>query len=59
MRLSKVVGLKDGDELPSSWAGSAGRGAAPLIQIGQAEAFALAASLDEMEMGPPDDLISS
>jgi uncharacterized protein len=54
MRLSKVVGLKDGDDVAEFVVlDQLGGDRHLLIQIGQAEAFALAASLDEMEWGRP------
>jgi uncharacterized protein len=54
MRISKVIGLRDGD-----WVSGVvvldepGGDRHLLIKIGQAEAFALAANLDEMEWGRP------
>ena len=54
MRLSKVVGLQDGDETAEFVVlDEPGGDRHLLIQIGFAEAFALAASLDEMEWGRP------
>jgi len=54
MRISKVVGLKNGDR---GWEfvvlDELGGDRQLLIQIGQAEAFALAANLDELEWGRP------
>jgi len=54
MRISKVVGLKDGDGVSQFVVlDELGGDRHLLIQIGHAEAFALAASLDEMEWGRP------
>lgn len=54
MRISKVVGLKDGDGVSEFVVlDEVGGERQLLIQIGHAEAFALAASLDEMEWGRP------
>jgi uncharacterized protein len=54
MRLSKVVGLKDGDDVAEFVVlAELGGDRQLMIQIGHAEAFALAASLDEMEWGRP------
>jgi len=54
MRVSKVVGLKDGDGASEFVVLEELDGDRHLlIQIGHAEAFALAASLDEMEWGRP------
>jgi uncharacterized protein len=54
MRLSKVAGLKDGDDVAEFVVlDELGGDRHLLIQIGHAEAFALAASLDEMEWGRP------
>ncbi len=54
MRISKVVGLKDGDWLSGVVVlDEPGGDRRLLIKIGQAEAFALAANLDEMEWGRP------
>ena len=54
MRISKVVGLKNGDR---GWEfvvlDELGGDRQLLFQIGQVEAFALAANLDEMEWGRP------
>ena len=54
MRITKVVGLKNGDR---GWEfvvlDELGGDRQLLIQIGQAEAFALAANLDELEWGRP------
>ena len=54
MRISKVVGLKNGDR---GWEfvvlDELGGDRQLLIQIGQAEAFALATNLDELEWGRP------
>jgi bifunctional DNase/RNase len=54
MRVSKVVGLTDGDGVSEFVVlDEPGGDRHLLIQIGHAEAFALAASLDEMEWGRP------
>ena len=54
MRVSKVVGLKDGDDVAEFVVlDELGGDRHLLIQIGHAEAFALAATLDEMEWGRP------
>jgi len=54
MRVSKVVGLKDGDGFSEFVVlDELGGDRHLLIQIGHAEAFALAATLDEMEWGRP------
>jgi bifunctional DNase/RNase len=54
MRISKVVGLRDGDRLSGVVVlDEPGGDRRLLIKIGQAEAFALAANLDEMEWGRP------
>ena len=54
MQVSKVVGLKDGDGLSEFVVLDELDGDRHLlIQIGHAEAFALAATLDEMEWGRP------
>jgi bifunctional DNase/RNase len=54
MRVSKVVGLTDGDGVSEFVVlDEVGGDRQLLIQIGHAEAFALAASLDEMEWGRP------
>ncbi len=54
MRISKVVGLKDGDRVAEFVVLDELDGDRHLlIQIGQAEAIALAASLSEMEWGRP------
>jgi bifunctional DNase/RNase len=54
MQVSKVVGLKDGDGASEFVVlDELGGDRHLLIQIGHAEAFALAASLDEIEWGRP------
>jgi bifunctional DNase/RNase len=54
MRLSKVAGLRDGDDVAEFVVlNELGGDRHLVIQIGHAEAFALAASLDEMEWGRP------
>jgi uncharacterized protein len=54
MRVSKIVGLKDGDDTAEFVVlDELGGDRHLLIQIGHTEAFALAASLDEMEWGRP------
>jgi bifunctional DNase/RNase len=54
MRLSKVVGLTDGDGVAEFVVlDELGGNRHLVIQIGHAEAFALAASLDEMEWARP------
>jgi bifunctional DNase/RNase len=54
MRLGKVVGVKNGDHLSSFVVlDELGGDRRLVIQIGQVEAFALAASLDEMNWGRP------
>ena len=54
MRISKVVGLRDRDRVSEFVVLDEPDGDRHLlIQIGQVEAFALAASLDEMEWGRP------
>lgn len=54
MRISKVVGLKNGDRASEFVVlDELGGDRQLLIQIGQVEAFALAANLDEMEWGRP------
>jgi bifunctional DNase/RNase len=54
MRISKVVGLRDGDHIAEFVVlDEPGGDRHLLIQIGQAEAIALAANLDEMEWGRP------
>jgi uncharacterized protein len=54
MRISKVVGLKDGDRVAEFVVLDEADGDRQLlIQIGQAEAIALAAGLSEMEWGRP------
>jgi len=54
MRISKVVGLKNGDRGSEFVVlDELGGDRQLLIQIGQAEAFALAANLDELEWGRP------
>ena len=54
MRISKVVGLKDGDRVAEFVVLDEADGDRHLlIQIGQAEAIALAAGLSEMEWGRP------
>ena len=54
MQVSKVVGLKDGDGVSEFVVLDELDGDRHLlIQIGHAEAFALAATLDEMEWGRP------
>lgn len=54
MRISKVVGLKNGDRVSEFVAlDELGGDRHLLIQIGQIEAFALAANLNEMEWGRP------
>lgn len=54
MRLSKVVGVRNGDHLSEFMVlDELGGDRRLVIQIGQLEAFALAASLDEMNWGRP------
>jgi bifunctional DNase/RNase len=54
MRLSKVVGVRNGDHLCEFVVlDELGGDRRLIIQIGQVEAFALAASLDEMNWGRP------
>jgi len=54
MRITKVVGLRDGDRVSEFVVlDEPGGDRRLLINIGQAEAFALAANLDEMEWGRP------
>jgi uncharacterized protein len=54
MRISKAVGLKDGDGFSEFVVlDELGGDRHLLIQIGHAEAFALAATLDEIEWGRP------
>jgi bifunctional DNase/RNase len=54
MRLSKVVGVRNGDHRSEFVVlDELGGDRRLIIQIGQAEAFALAASLDEMNWGRP------
>ena len=54
MRISKVVGLRDGDRVCEFVVlDEPGGDRHLLIKIGQAEAFAMAANLDEMEWGRP------
>ena len=54
MRITKVVGLKNGDRASEFVVlDELGGDRQLLIQIGQAEAFALAANLDELEWGRP------
>jgi hypothetical protein len=54
MRISKVVGLRDGNDVSEFVVlDELGGDRHLLILIGHAEAFALAASLDEMEWGRP------
>ncbi len=54
MRISKVVGLRDGDRVSGVVVlDEPGGDRQLLIKIGQAEAFALAANLDEMEWDRP------
>ena len=54
MRISKVVGLKNGDRGSEFVVlDELGGDRQLLFQIGQVEAFALAANLDEMEWGRP------
>jgi uncharacterized protein len=54
MRISKVVGLKDGDRVCEFVVlDEPGGDRHLLIKIGQAEAFAMAANLDEMDWGRP------
>jgi|SRR6201987_3131471 uncharacterized protein len=54
MRISKVVGVRDGDRVSEFVVlDEPGGDRHLLIKIGQAEAFAMAANLDEMEWGRP------
>jgi bifunctional DNase/RNase len=54
MRITKVVGLKNGDRASEFVVlDELGGDRQLLFQIGQVEAFALAANLDEMEWGRP------
>ena len=58
MRITKVVGLKNGDRASEFVVlDELGGDRQLLFQIGQVEAFALAANLDEMEWGRPMTLI--
>jgi hypothetical protein len=54
MRISKVVGVRDGDRVSEFVVlDEPGGDRHLLIKIGQAEAFTMAANLDEMEWGRP------